>query len=170
MRRCGLRGLPLRITDADGDALTKADDVATVASGYGTADRDHDGQASTPALKVPHKLFLYDLSQALTFNAGPTPAKGTLGTAADALSTSGSMHVSGAVANRDGTLELDNLPLTMVKVGIGGGTALAVDDVFAEPPTSTGTCPTTSSRPTAPARSRPGPSTTTAKSSVQWPR
>ena len=31
------------------------------------------------------------------------------------------MHPGGAVANRDGTLEPDHLPLTMVKVGIGGG-------------------------------------------------
>ena len=123
----------IRITDGNGDALTEADDVVTVASNYGT----------TSALKVPNKLFLYDLSSALTFNAGPTPAKGTLGTAGYALvnvriSDGGTitepMHLSTAVANRDGTLEPDNLPLTMVKVGIGNGTAVAVGDVFAEPP------------------------------------
>ena len=44
------------------------------------------------------------------------------------------MHVGSAVANRDGALEPDNLPLTRVKVGWFGGTALAVGDVFAEPP------------------------------------
>ena len=72
----------IRIVDEDGDAVPAADDVATVASSSG---RDHDNQGSTPALKVPHKLFLYDLSQTLTFNAGPTPAKGTLGTDGHAL-------------------------------------------------------------------------------------
>ena len=44
------------------------------------------------------------------------------------------MHVSSAVTGRDGALEPDNLPLTMVKVGIAGGTSLAAGDVFAEPP------------------------------------
>ena len=133
----------IRITDEDGDALPAADDVATVASNYGATDWDDDNNEDTPAVKVPHKLFLYDLQQALTFNAGPTPVKGTLGTDGYALvnvriSDGGGvtvpMHLSGAVTGRDGTLEPDHLPLTMVKVGIGSGTALAVGDVFAEPP------------------------------------
>ena len=132
----------IRIEDEGGDRVFPHD-VTTVASSYGTADWDHDSQASTPALKVPHKLFLYDLSSALTFNAGPTPAKGTLGTGGYALvnvrvhdggDITVPMHVSSAVTGRDGTLEPDNLPLTMVKVGWFSGTALAVGDVFAEPP------------------------------------
>ena len=133
----------IRIVDEDGDVLPAADDVATVASNYGTTDWDDDNNEDTPAVKVPNKLFLYDLLQALTFNTGPTPVKGTLGTDGYALvnvriSDGGGvtvpMHLSGAVANRDGTLEPDHLPLTMVKVGIGGGTVLTVGDVFAEPP------------------------------------
>ena len=134
----------IRILDEDGDAVPAADDVASVASNYGATAWDHDSDTTTTALSVPHKLFLYDLQQALTFNAGPTPVKGTLGTDGYALvnvriSDNGGvtlpMHLSGAVTNRDGTLEPDNLPLTMVKVGwFGGGTALAAGDVFAEPP------------------------------------
>ena len=132
----------IRITDGNGDALTEAHDAATVASGYGAADWDHDNDGGTPALKVPHKLFLYDLPSAPAFNAGPAPAKGTPGTGGYALvnvriSDGGTitepMHISSAVTNWDGTLEPDNLPLTMVKVGLGNGTAVAVGDVFAEP-------------------------------------
>ena len=129
----------IRILDADGDAVPAADDVATVASNYGSTNQ------GTPALRVPHKLFLYDISSTLplSFNPGPAPVRGTLGPDGYALvnvriSDNGGvtlpMHVSSAVANRDGALEPDNLPLTMVKVGIAGGTTLAVDDVFAEPP------------------------------------
>ena len=44
------------------------------------------------------------------------------------------MHAGSAVANRDGALEPDNLPLTMVKVGWFSGTDIAVGAVFAEPP------------------------------------
>ena len=49
------------------------------------------------------------------------------------------MHLSGALTNRDGTLEPDNLPLTMVMVGVSGiGPAfthtVTAGDVFAEPP------------------------------------
>ena len=126
----------IRILDADGDAVPAADDVATVASHYGTTDQ------GTPALRVPHKLFLYDLSPP-TFNTGPAPVRGTLGPDGYALvnvriSDGGGvavpMHVSSAVTGRDGALEPDNLPLTIVKVGIAGGATLAVGDVFAEPP------------------------------------
>ena len=132
----------IRIDDEGGDRVFPHD-VTTVASSYGTTAWDHDNQASTTALSVPHKLFLYDLSSALTFNAGPTPAKGTLGTGGYALvnvrvhdggDITVPMHASSAVTGRDGTLEPDNLPLTMVKVGWFSGTALAVGDVFAEPP------------------------------------
>ena len=129
----------IRILDEDGDAVPTADDVATVASNYGATDQ------GTPALSVPHKLFLYDISSSLplTFNPGPAPVRGTLGPDGYALvnvriSDNGGvtvpMHLSSAVANRDGTLEPDDLPLTMVKVGIAGGASLAVGDVFAEPP------------------------------------
>ena len=130
----------IRIEDEGGDRVFPHD-VTTVASSYGTADYDHDSQASTPALKVPHKLFLYDLSSALTFR--PAPAKGTPGTGGYALvnvrlhdggNITVPMHVGSAVANRDGALEPDNRPLTRVKVGWFGGTAIAVGDVFAEPP------------------------------------
>ena len=126
-----------RILDEDGDAVPTADDVATVASNYGATDQ------GTPALRVPHKLFLYDLSPP-TFNAGPTPVKGTLGPDgcqcpdqrrrrhhhADARQQCG--HRSG---RRPGTGQppADDGE-TMVKVGIAGGTSLAVGDVFAEPP------------------------------------
>ena len=81
----------IRITDADGDALTEADDAATVASGYGTADWDHDGDGGTPVLKVPNKLFLYDLPSAPTFNPGPTRPRARWAPAAMPWSTSGSM-------------------------------------------------------------------------------
>ena len=50
-----------------------------------TVGHDHDGNDDTSALKILHKLFLYDLLQAPTFNHGPTPAKGTLGTGGHAL-------------------------------------------------------------------------------------
>ena len=92
---------------------------------------------------MPTRLFLCDLSQAATFNPGPTPAKATLGTDGHALinvrihdggNITVPMHISSAVANRDGTLEPDNLPPTMVKVGWFGGTAIADGNVFAEPP------------------------------------
>ena len=101
----------IRITDGNGDAPAEADDVATVAGNYGARDWDHDGNDDTPALKVPHKLFLYDLLQAPTFNPGPTPAKGTLGTGGHALvnvrvndggGITVPMHAGGALANRDG--------------------------------------------------------------------
>ena len=39
----------IRITDADGDALTEAYDVATVPSCYGAADWEHDNDGGTPA-------------------------------------------------------------------------------------------------------------------------
>ena len=113
-----------------------------MAGNHGSTDGDDDGTGNTPALKVPRKRFLYDL-QALTFNAGPSPARGTPGPGGQALSSvrhgdggyiTVPMHLGSAPANRDDAPEPDNLPLTMVKVGWFSGTALAVGDVFAEPP------------------------------------
>ena len=43
----------IRITDGNGDALKKADGVATVAGSCGTADHDHDHNAGTPERQPP---------------------------------------------------------------------------------------------------------------------
>ena len=151
----------IRIVDADGDALPEADDAATVPSGYGARDGDHDDHDDTPALKGPNKLFLYDLLQAPTFNPGPAPTKGTLGTGGHALvnvrgndggGITEPMKPGGWPTNGKARREPGNLPPAMVKVGLGSGTAIAVGAMFAEPPDAR---PTTSSPPPAPASSRP---------------
>ena len=96
------------------------------AGNHGSTDGDDDGAGNTPALKVPRKRFLYDL-QALTFNAGPRPARGTPGPGGQARSSvrhrdggtvTVPMHLGSAPANRDGTPEPDHLPPAIVRVGI----------------------------------------------------
>ena len=118
-----------------------------MAGNRGIADGDDDGAGNTPALKGPRKRCLYD-PQAPTFNAGPSPARGTPGPGGQALSSvrhgdgghiTVPMHLGSAPANRDGTPEPDHLPPAIVRVGMSGigptlAPAPATGDVFAEPP------------------------------------
>ena len=129
----------IRIVDGDGDVVNEGDDVATVKSSYGNdADEatagtgandhnfNHDGSDTTPVMKlpIPNKLFVYGLSTEPTFNAGPTPAKGTIGTAGYALSSvrvvdgddiTVAMHDSTAVGGRTSE-QVNPTTISIVKV------------------------------------------------------
>ena len=132
----------LRIVDGNGDAMTAAGDATTVAGGCGTADCDHGHRNSTlaegtePAVPV-RPVAGPDLQRRTRPRQGhagrrrPCPGQRPH----QRRRPHHRAHAPGAaVAHRDGAPEPDRLPPTMARVGRAGGTALAVGDVFAEPP------------------------------------
>ncbi len=151
----------IRIADEDGDVISEGVDVATIASSYGTTAWDHDGDngATTDALAVPNKLFLYDFDEDVnhggtwafsdsgTITRTPTGGNGTIDTGYVLtnvrINDGGTITVAmqdapAAVIPRDASDNLNPDYLSMIKVGISeaSGTEAAVteSEVFAEPP------------------------------------
>lgn len=140
----GFNAYIIRITDENGDVVPEGDDVATMTSNYGTEDYEIADSDIPTVLKAANKLFVYDLTTPLELNPGPNPKKDTVGAGGYALSNvrivdgnevSVAMHNSDAITNRDGVLEPDTVPASMIRVdALGAGNVVAVGDLFAEPP------------------------------------
>ena len=125
----------IRIEDADGDVVQEGDDVATVATDYGTAHTsyiwDTDGAATGPGTQgfkmAARKLFIYDLvsptagSPMVTVNdkGETTPALHNV-RIVDGSDIAVGMHRTGAPRRTAGN-EVTPPSLSIVKIGVASG-------------------------------------------------
>ncbi len=149
----------IRIEDADGDVVQEGDDVATVATDYGTAHTsyswDTDGAATGPGTQgfktAARKLFIYDLvsptagSPMVRVNAKgeTTPALHNV-RIVDGSDIAVGMHRTGAPRNPAGNA-VTPPSLSIVKVGVSSGSLFAsslftigLPQIGPNPPTEVG--------------------------------
>jgi hypothetical protein len=143
----------IRIEDADGDVVQEGDDVATVATNYGTAatayiwdtdGRATSGTAGTQGFKTAaRKLFVYDLDRMPTFNTQKketTPALQNV-RIVDGSDIAVGMHRTGVPRANTGVRPAS---LSIVKVGVSEVAPILLEpflrpaDIGPNPPTEIG--------------------------------